>query len=167
MATAAASISPHIVALVVLGLVRARRGDPGRWARSRRPGRWPSRPGSCRGWRRRAGLAELPAGLTARELEVLTLLGSDLRNADIAARLHISDKTVDHHVSAILAKLGVRSRREAARVAAQRQLLHGDGNERRQDREPAARSWGPAPDVTDRGLLDTPTQPHHRRPSGG
>jgi DNA-binding NarL/FixJ family response regulator len=46
---------------------------------------------------------------------VLALLREDLRNADIAARLHITPKTVDHHVSAILAKLGVRTRREAAR----------------------------------------------------
>jgi DNA-binding CsgD family transcriptional regulator len=80
-----------------------------------------------------------PAGLTARELEVLALLGADLRNAEIAARLHISEKTAGHHVSAILAKLGVRSRREAARVAAERQILHGDGNQRREDREQAAR----------------------------
>jgi len=72
--------------------------------------------------RPRRATAANPAGLTARELEVLALLGSDLRNADIAARLHISEKTVDHHVSAILAKLGVRSRREAARVAAERRL---------------------------------------------
>jgi len=49
------------------------------------------------------------------------------RNADIAARLHIAEKTVDHHVSAILAKLGVRSRREAAQVAAEREIHHGDG----------------------------------------
>jgi DNA-binding CsgD family transcriptional regulator len=75
---------------------------------------------------RRATAANL-AGLTARELEVLALLGADLRNADIAARLHIAEKTVDHHVSAILAKLGVRSRREAARVAAERQVRDGDG----------------------------------------
>jgi DNA-binding CsgD family transcriptional regulator len=68
---------------------------------------------------RRATLAN-PAGLTARELEVLGLLGAGLRNADIAGRLHIAEKTVDHHVSAILAKLGVRSRREAARVATAR-----------------------------------------------
>jgi DNA-binding CsgD family transcriptional regulator/tetratricopeptide (TPR) repeat protein len=254
------SISPRIEALVVLGLVRARRGDPGQWApleeawalaeptrelprlrtaalaraeaawldgdreavaeatkgvlRLAPERNWGSLAGELADWRRRAGLAELPAeraepyvlqaagewaraaerwrqlgcpyeaalaladagqeeplrrameelqrlgarpaadavarrlrelgvrrlprrprrataanpaGLTARELEVLALLGSDLRNADIAARLHISEKTVDHHVSAILAKLGVRSRREAARVAAERQVRDGDG----------------------------------------
>ena len=254
------SISPRIEALVVLGLVRARRGDPGQWApleeawalaeptrelprlrtaalaraeaawlegdreavaeatkgvlRLAPERNWGSLAGELADWRRRAGLAELPAeraepyvlqaagewaraaerwrqlgcpyeaalaladagqeeplrrameelqrlgarpaadavarrlrelgvrrlprrprrataanpaGLTARELEVLALLGSDLRNADIAARLHISEKTVDHHVSAILAKLGVRSRREAARVAAERQLRDEDG----------------------------------------
>jgi DNA-binding CsgD family transcriptional regulator/tetratricopeptide (TPR) repeat protein len=77
--------------------------------------------------RPRRATAANPAGLTARELEVLALLGADLRNADIAARLHIAEKTVDHHVSAILAKLGVRSRREAARVAAERQIRVGDG----------------------------------------
>jgi DNA-binding CsgD family transcriptional regulator/tetratricopeptide (TPR) repeat protein len=69
--------------------------------------------------RPRRATAANPAGLTARQLEVLALLGDDLRNADIAARLHIAEKTVDHHVSAILAKLGVGSRREAARVAAE------------------------------------------------
>jgi DNA-binding CsgD family transcriptional regulator/tetratricopeptide (TPR) repeat protein len=77
--------------------------------------------------RPRRATAANPAGLTARELEVLALLGADLRNAEIAARLHISEKTVDHHVSAILAKLGVRSRHEAARVAAERQIGHADG----------------------------------------
>jgi DNA-binding CsgD family transcriptional regulator/tetratricopeptide (TPR) repeat protein len=68
-----------------------------------------------------------PANLSPRELEVLWLLGGDLRNVDIAARLHISEKTVGHHVSAILAKLGVRSRREAARAAAERQIRPTDG----------------------------------------
>jgi DNA-binding NarL/FixJ family response regulator len=82
--------------------------------------------------RPRRATAANPAGLTARELEVLALLAADLRNAEIAARLHIAEKTVDHHVSAILAKLGVRSRREAARVAAERAIRHGDG-------EPTAR----------------------------
>ncbi len=58
-----------------------------------------------------------PAGLTARQLDVLALLADGLSNADIAARLVISPKTADHHVSAILAKLEVRSRGEAAAVA--------------------------------------------------
>jgi DNA-binding CsgD family transcriptional regulator len=77
--------------------------------------------------RPRRATAANPAGLTARELEVLALLAADLRNAEIAARLHIAEKTAGHHVSAVLAKLGVRSRREAARVAAERQILQGDG----------------------------------------
>ena len=58
-----------------------------------------------------------PAGLTARELEILSLLASDLSNAAIARRLYLSTKTVGHHASAILAKLGIGSRREAADAA--------------------------------------------------
>lgn len=58
-----------------------------------------------------------PAQLTDRQIDVLKLVTEGLRNADIAAQLHISPKTVDHHVSAILAKLGVGSRQEAARWA--------------------------------------------------
>jgi DNA-binding CsgD family transcriptional regulator len=58
-----------------------------------------------------------PAGLTARQLDVLALLADGLSNTDIAARLVISPKTADHHVSAILAKLEVRTRGEAAAVA--------------------------------------------------
>jgi DNA-binding CsgD family transcriptional regulator/tetratricopeptide (TPR) repeat protein len=52
-------------------------------------------------------------GLTRREAEVLALLSAGLRNAAIAKRLFVSTKTVDHHVSAILTKLGVASRAEA------------------------------------------------------
>lgn len=58
-----------------------------------------------------------PAGLTGRELEVLALLGQGLRNVDIAERLVVSPKTVDHHVSAILRKLGVPNRVAAAEEA--------------------------------------------------
>jgi DNA-binding CsgD family transcriptional regulator/tetratricopeptide (TPR) repeat protein len=58
-----------------------------------------------------------PAGLTSRELEVLALLGQGLRNVDIAGRLVVSPKTVDHHVSAILKKLGVPTRAAAAEEA--------------------------------------------------
>jgi DNA-binding CsgD family transcriptional regulator len=58
-----------------------------------------------------------PAGLTDRQLDVLALLVDGLSNAEIAARLVISPKTADHHVSAILSKLQVRSRGEAAALA--------------------------------------------------
>lgn len=61
-----------------------------------------------------------PGGLTDRQLDVLGLLVEGLSNVDIAARLVISRKTADHHVSAILGKLEVRSRGEA--VAAARRL---------------------------------------------
>jgi DNA-binding NarL/FixJ family response regulator len=55
-----------------------------------------------------------PDGLTDREGEVLTLLREGLPNAAIARRLFISERTVHHHVSAILRKLGVRSRADVA-----------------------------------------------------
>ena len=54
-----------------------------------------------------------PAGLTAREMDVLALLEKGLSNADIAKRLFLSEKTVDHHVSAILGKVDAKSRHEA------------------------------------------------------
>jgi ATP/maltotriose-dependent transcriptional regulator MalT len=59
----------------------------------------------------------LPHGLTPRQHEVLRLLATGATNAQIAERLVVSPKTVDHHVAAVLAKLGVASRQEAADAA--------------------------------------------------
>ena len=58
-----------------------------------------------------------PHGLTKREVEILALLSEGLRNSAIARRLFVSTKTVEHHVSAILTKLGVPSRAEAVAMA--------------------------------------------------
>jgi DNA-binding CsgD family transcriptional regulator/tetratricopeptide (TPR) repeat protein len=58
-----------------------------------------------------------PHGLTKREAEILQLVSKGLRNSAIAKKLYLSTKTVDHHVSSILTKLGVPSRAEAAAMA--------------------------------------------------
>ena len=55
----------------------------------------------------RAATRHNPLGLTARQVDILALLAEDLSNKEIAARLRIAPKTVDHHVCAILAKLEV------------------------------------------------------------
>jgi len=62
----------------------------------------------------RAATRAHPAGLTPREREVLDLICAGHTNAEIARRLFLSVKTVDHHVSAVLAKLGAPTRRDAA-----------------------------------------------------
>jgi DNA-binding CsgD family transcriptional regulator len=61
----------------------------------------------------RTATRENPFGLTARQTEILALLAEELTNTEIATRLHLSPKTVDHHVTAILTKLNVHSREEA------------------------------------------------------
>ena len=58
-----------------------------------------------------------PMGLTEREIQVLALLAQGLRNVEIGGRLNRSEKTVAHHVSAIIAKLGVDTRQEAVHIA--------------------------------------------------
>lgn len=71
----------------------------------------------------RAATRDNAFGLTAREQQVLVLLCGGLRNADIAARLHRSVRTVDHHLAAVFAKLGVDSRLAAIQVAQRAGLL--------------------------------------------
>jgi DNA-binding CsgD family transcriptional regulator len=65
----------------------------------------------------RASTRDNPAGLTSREVEVLRLLVHGHTNSELARRLHLSAKTVDHHVSSILEKLKVHTRTEAAAAA--------------------------------------------------
>jgi DNA-binding NarL/FixJ family response regulator len=60
-----------------------------------------------------------PAGLTARQLDVLALLVRGLTNAEIADELVVSPRTAEHHVAAVLSKLGASSRRDAARRASE------------------------------------------------
>jgi DNA-binding NarL/FixJ family response regulator len=55
--------------------------------------------------------------LTSREREVLALLGQGLKNQEIAAKINLSQKTVATHIGSLIAKLGVRSRVEAALLA--------------------------------------------------
>jgi DNA-binding CsgD family transcriptional regulator/tetratricopeptide (TPR) repeat protein len=92
-------------ASVVAGLVRRRLQDMG----IRRVPRGP-----------RPATRANPAGLTARQVDVLALIKRRMTNEEIAQRLVLSVRTVEHHVSAILAKLGARSRAEAAAITGPR-----------------------------------------------
>jgi DNA-binding CsgD family transcriptional regulator/tetratricopeptide (TPR) repeat protein len=70
-----------------------------------------------------AGTRANAAGLTRRQVEVLGLVGEGLSNSEIARRLCISAKTAEHHVSAIMARLDVPTRQEAAAAARARGFL--------------------------------------------
>ncbi|MGH8872032.1 MAG: ATP-binding protein [Acidimicrobiia bacterium] len=66
-----------------------------------------------------------PFGLTPRQMDVLRHLAEDVTNAEIANRLFVSSRTVDHHVSAILGKLGVMTRSDAVATARDAGLFDG------------------------------------------
>jgi DNA-binding CsgD family transcriptional regulator/tetratricopeptide (TPR) repeat protein len=72
----------------------------------------------------RAATRANPKGLTNRQMDILLLLAQGMRNAEIAERLSMASRTVDHHVSAVLSKLGVRSRAEAIATAHALGLTH-------------------------------------------
>lgn len=75
------------------------------------------RTGPCRSTRAN------PAGLTERETEILHLVAEDLSNADIARRLYLALKTVEHHVSSVLSKLGAQTRGEAVKEGVRRGFI--------------------------------------------
>ena len=95
-----------------------------------------------------ADATAVPFGLTPRELEVLALVAAGQTNRQIGERLFISEKTASVHVSRILAKLGARSRAQAAAMAGTVGLVGP---------APAA----PSPDSS------RPSRPACIRPSGG
>ena len=73
--------------------------------------------------RRRISTRMNRAGLTARQQEVLRLMAEGYSNPEIASQLVTSPRTIDHHVSAILSKLGVHSRAQAIRAVSHWELF--------------------------------------------
>jgi DNA-binding CsgD family transcriptional regulator len=71
-----------------------------------------------------------PAGLTSKEVAVLLLLADGLRNKEIAQRLSRSARTIDHHLAAIFAKLGVNTRAEAVSAAHRLGVVPNTGTDR-------------------------------------
>jgi len=67
--------------------------------------------------------ARYPAGLTAREVEVLCLIAQGLTDTEVAEQLVISPRTVNTHLTAIYGKIGVSSRSAATRYAIEHHLI--------------------------------------------
>lgn len=110
--TASGEADPTLEGLAVLDRLGARPAADAARARLRSLGvaRVPRRPVR--------NVVENAFGLTARQVEILGLLAGGLSNAEIAARLVLSPRTVDHHVAAVFQKLDVHSRHDAAAAAA-------------------------------------------------
>ena len=64
-----------------------------------------------------------PAGLSAREAEVLRLIATGLTNAEVAEKFFLSSRTIDWYMSSIYRKLGFHTRTEATRFAVEHDLL--------------------------------------------
>ena len=77
----------------------------------------------------RATTKRNPGQLTNRQLEIVALLADGCTNAEIAARLYVSRRTVDNHVAAILVRLGISSRRDAPMAASRLGLSPAPGAE--------------------------------------
>jgi DNA-binding CsgD family transcriptional regulator len=90
------------------------------------------RAAGVRGLRRgpRSSTQQHPAGLTSKEVAVLALLAAGLRNKEIALRLSRSARTIDHHLEAIFAKLGVATRAEAVSAAYRLGVMAADADQR-------------------------------------